>query len=128
MKLMHTTTTTLNTRNFNKLSDQIADSLYALNPDIQDLYDIHINYIEDSWRVDFVPVMDNIPVFKVDTYTEYNDKNQEILRLTPKTLSDLPETLKFKDENGSYDLCMNYVTIFEFIMSVYDFEFVLRMP
>ena len=44
MKLMHTTTTTLNTKEFNKLSDKIADSLYALNPDIQDLYDIHINF------------------------------------------------------------------------------------
>lgn len=67
MKVMRTTTTTLNTREFNKLSDKIIGSLYELNPDIQDLYDVHINYIGDDWRIDFIPLVDNIPVINVDT-------------------------------------------------------------
>ena len=126
MKLMHTTTTELNTRNFNKLSDRIIDSLYELNPDIQDFYDIHINFIEDNWRVDFVPLTTNVPIIKVNSYTEYNDRNQEILKITPNLLTELPGELKLKDEDRSYDLCMNYVAIFEFILSLYDFEYVLE--
>ena len=51
MKLMHTTTTTLNTKEFNKLSDDIIDSLYALNPDIQDLYDIHSDPGRGLYRI-----------------------------------------------------------------------------
>ena len=122
MKLMHTTTTTLNTKEFNKVSDSIIDTLYELNPEIQDLYDIHINFIEDNWQIDFLPLNDNIPVIKVETYVEYpNDR--EVLRVSPKTLTELPNKLKFKDEDGSYSLCMNYVTIFEFIISLYDFEY-----
>jgi hypothetical protein len=123
---MHTTTTELNTRNFNKLSDRIIDALYALNPEVQDLYDIHINFIDEAWRVDFVPFAGNVPLIKVSAYTEYNDRNQEILKITPNLLTELPGELKLKDEDRSYDLCMNYVTIFEFIISLYDFEYVLN--
>jgi len=122
MKLMHTTTTTLNTKEFNKVSDNIIDALYELNSEIQDLYDIHINYIEDNWQIDFLPIHSNMPVIKVETYTEYSGE-QEILRVSPQSLTDLPEKLKFKDEDGSYSLCMNYVNIFEFIISLYDFEY-----
>jgi hypothetical protein len=126
MKLMHTTTTTLNTREFNKLSDRIIDSLYELNSEISDLYDIHINYIDAEWKIDFIPLINNIPVIKVETYTDYNDKNQEILRVTPKMLSEVSSELKFRDEDKSYDLCMNYVSVFEFILALYDFEYKLN--
>lgn len=125
MKLMHTTTTKLNTREFNKLSDKIIDSLFALNPEIQDIYDIHINYIDDSWQIDFIPFNSNIPVIKVNTYTDYDSKNREILKISPEDLTDLPSEVKFRDENKSYDTCMDYVNIFEFIMSLYDFEYVI---
>lgn len=123
MKLLHSTTTMLNTKEFNQLSDRIINSLYDIDPDIKDLYDIHINYIDDAWQVDFVPENDNIPVIKVDTYTEYDNNNREVLRIIPKNLTDLPEMLKFKDEDKSYDLCVNYVAIFEFILGLYDFEY-----
>lgn len=126
MKLMHTTTTELNTREFNKVSDKIIDALYDLNPDIQGLYDIHINYIEDAWHIDFLPATDNIPVIKVDTYTESDDRGNELLRITPQDLDDLPDGLKFKGIDKSYDLCMNYVAIFEFILALYDFEYKLN--
>lgn len=124
MKLMHTTTTTLNTKEFNKVSDNIIDALYELNPEVQDLYDIHINFIEDNWQIDFIPTKNNLPVIKVDTYTDYPN-NREVLRITPKSLTELPDKLKFKDEDDSYSMCMNYVSIFEFILSLYDFEYKL---
>lgn len=126
MKLMHTTTTTLNTREFNKLSDKIIESLYDLNSEIRDLYDIHINYIKESWRIDFLPIVDNLPVIQVDTYTDNDSSGSEILKIMPSDLTDIPKKLKFKSEDGSYNLCMNYVSVFEFILSLYDFEYKLN--
>ena len=126
MKLMHTTTTTLNTREFNKLSDKIIESLYELNSEIRDLYDIHINYIKESWRIDFLPIVDNLPVIQVDTYTDNDSSGSEILKIMPSDLTDIPKKLKFKSEDGSYNLCMNYVSVFEFILSLYDFEYKLN--
>lgn len=123
MKLMHTTTTKLNLREFNKLSDKIIDKLYELHPEIQDVYDIHINYIDDAWQVDFVPLEDDIPLFKVSAYTEYDDSGHEILKISPSTLTEFPKKLSFKNEDRSYDLCINYVSIFEFIIALYDFEY-----
>lgn len=122
---MHTTTTNLNTREFNNLSDKIIGSLYNLNPDIQSLYDIHINFIDDSWRIDFIPRIDNIPVIKVDTYTEYNANNREVLKINPKNLANLPETLKFKNDDNLYDTCSDFISIFEFLLSLCDYEYKL---
>lgn len=125
MKLMHTTTTTLNTKEFNNLSDRIIDSLFVLNPDIKKLYDIHINFIKDSWQIDFLPLVRGIPAIKAEGYTEYNNRNIEILRIKPKDLTDFPKNLKLGDDNKAYDRCLNFVTIFEFVLSLYDFEYKL---
>lgn len=111
----------LNTKEFNQLSEKIISSLYNLNPAIKDLYDIHINYIDDSWQIDFIPLMDNIPVIKVDTYIEQDD-GRELLKIIPKNLSDIPDRIKFTSNSG-YGLCMNYVELFEFVMFLYDFEY-----
>ena len=120
---MHTTQ--LSTKEFNDLSNKIVDRMYDLNPDIQEIYDIHINYINDSWQVDFVPVIENVPVIKVETYTEQTNSGGELLKFTPGLLTDFPGRLKFSD-NNSYDLCVNYVAIFEFVLSLYDFEYRLN--
>lgn len=126
MKLMHTTTTTLNTKEFNKVSDNIIRALYSLSPEIRELYDIHINYIEDDWQIDFLPTINDIPAIKAVGYTEYTDNGVETLRINPQVLSDFPTELSLKDNrNTSYDLCMNYVAVFEFILSLYDFEYKL---
>ena len=126
MKLMHTVTTTLNTREFNKLTDKIADAIYELNQDISELYDIHINYIEDSWRIDFVPLDDDFPVIKVDTYTKTDDSGAEILMISPKSLSDIPKSIDLRKQSEGYDTCLNYVVIFECLLSLYDFEYKLN--
>lgn len=125
MKLMHTTTTTLNTKEFNKVSDKISDALYALNPDIQDLYDIHINYIDDSWHIDFIPTQSKIPALKVMGYVDYASDNSELLKIHPQDLTDFPKAVKLGADTRAYDLCAYYVTIFEFILSLYDFEYKL---
>ena len=124
MKVMHTTTTTLNTKEFNKVSDDIISALYSLSPEVQDFYDIHINYINEVWQIDFLHLVKNIPAIRADGYVEYTDNNVETLRVNPKVLSDFPKELNIS-ENKSYDLCMNYVEIFEFILSLYDFEYKL---
>lgn len=126
MKLMHSTTTVLTTREFNKLSEKIIEAMYDLNSEIQDLYDIHINYIDDSWAIDFLPMNDNMPVINVDTYVDQDDRGNEILKITPAMLSDLPGRIKFTDENSSSELCINYVALFDFLISLYDFEYKLN--
>lgn len=121
---MHTTTTTLNTKEFNKVSDNIIRALYSLEPEIKALYDIHINYIKETWQLDFLPIADGIPALKAEGYAEYTNSGAEVLKINPQTLSDFPKELKIRDnKNAAYDLCMNYVVAFEFIMSLYDFEY-----
>ena len=123
MKLLHTTTTTLNTRNFNKVSEDIIATLYTVSPEMQDIYDIHINYIDDSWRIDFIPFNDNLPVLKVDTYVDFEDNGSQTLRVDPTGLEKFPTSFNLKDRNKSYDLCENYMAIFDFIVSLYDYEY-----
>ena len=123
MKLMHTTTTTLNTKEFNKVSERIIDALYALNTDLRDLYDIHVNYINDSWQIDFIPVDNLLPVLKVDTYTDNVPSGAEVLKITPANITDMPKSIKLKDDDKSYALCMNYAAVFDFVLSLYDFEY-----
>ena len=126
MKLLHSTTTTLNTKEFNKLSDKITDAIFDLNQDVRELYDIHINYIAEEWHIDFLPLIDDIPVINIETYVDQDDNGGETLKVVPALLTDLPGRLRFDDETRSYDLCMNYVVIFEFILSLYDFEYKLN--
>lgn len=123
MKLMHTTTTTLNTKEFNKVSERIIDALYALNPDIQELYDIHVNYINEAWQIDFLPTDNLLPVIKAETYTDNLKSGAEVLRILPSNLAEMPETIKLKDDDKSYELCMNYAAVFDFTLSLYDFEY-----
>lgn len=116
----------LNTREFTQVSKQIIDSLYRLNSAVKTLYDIHINYINDSWVIDFIPKLNNIPVIKVNTYTVQDDYGREILRITPKTLSDIQKELRLPKDKDSSDLYENYINIFRFILSLYDYEYKLH--
>jgi len=122
VKLLHSSTTMLTTKEFNKLSDKIIDKLYGLNPDIQEIYDIHVNYVDDVWRIDFLPLVDQLPVIKVDTYTDQDDAGGEVLKVSPALLTDFPGKLKIGGDD-SYGLCVNYVALFEFLVALYDFEY-----
>lgn len=123
---MHSTTTTLNTKEFNKVSDDIISALYDLSPEIKEVYDIHVNYINDSWQIDFVPIIDDVPVIKIETYVRQDDDGGEFLTLVPSLLADFPGRLRFDDNRDAYDLCMHYVSIFDYIITLYDFEYALN--
>lgn len=127
MKILQTTTHTLNDKEFNQLSEKIIGKLYSFSYDIKEYYDIHINYIEDSWRIDFIPIMKQFPVIKVDTEVKQYLNGKEVLKITPTGLSDFPGNIKFK---GTYsetqDLCTEYSTIFDYVIDLYHFEFLLK--
>lgn len=123
MKVLQTKVTTLNTREFNKLSDKIVDALYDKCEDIAALYDIHINYIDDSWRIDFIPLDDNFPVLKVDTFIQSESSGAEILKISPSAIDELPEKISLQKQSEGYDTCLNYVILFESILALYDFEY-----
>lgn len=123
MKVLQTKVTTLNTREFNKLSDKIVDALYDKCEDIAALYDIHINYIDDSWRIDFIPLDDAFPVLKVDTFIQSESSGAEILKISPSVIDELPEKISLQKQSEGYDTCLNYVILFESILALYDFEY-----
>ena len=125
MKITVTTTTELNTREFNDLSDNLIESLYALTPEVEDLYDIHINYIKDEWRIDFLPLEDFLPVLNVETYTDFNKNGKEVLMISPKSLTEMPNKIRFKDEDDTFDKGASYIYLFKFIIKLYDFEYIL---
>ena len=66
--------------------------------------------------------MDQLPVIKVDTYTDQDDTGGEVLKVSPALLTDFPGKLKIGGDD-SYDLCVNYVALFEFLVALYDFEY-----
>lgn len=121
MKLIHATVTNLSQREFNNLSDKIIEELYGLTPNVSDLYDIHINYVKDSWAIDFLPIIDYIPVIKVQTSTEQDDNGGEILKITPANLTDIPGILKFK--GNPTDLCNEYIYVFKLVLALQNFEY-----
>lgn len=107
------------------MSEDIIDALYELSPEIEDIYDIHINFINDNWKIDFLPFDTQFPVLSVNTYTENDDSGKEILRISPKNLVDVPVKLVLGKEDNAENLCLGYITLFEFILMLYDFEYVL---
>ena len=121
MRILHATTTNLSQREFNNLSDKIIDALYGLTPNVRGLYDIHLNYIKDSWVIDFLPIMDYIPVIKVQTSTIQDDNGGEVLKVTPANLTDIPGILKFKGDPT--DLCNDYIYVFEIVLALQNFEY-----
>lgn len=126
MKILQTTIHNLNDKEFNQLSDKIIDKLYSFSYDIKELYDIHINYIDDSWRIDFIPIMKQLPVIKVDTEVKQYQNGKEILKITPVGLSEFPGRIRFQGQYADIeDLCTAYSTIFDYVLDLHRFEFVL---
>ena len=127
MKILQTTTHTLNDKEFNQLSEKIIGKLYSFSYDIKEYYDIHINYIDDSWRIDFIPIMKQLPVIKVDTEVKQHQNGKEYLKIIPVGLSEFPGNIKF---NGPYskteELCIAYINVFEYVADLYYFEFALN--
>lgn len=124
MKILQTKTTTLNSKEFSQVSDKIIDALYRLVPDISDLYDIHINFIDDAWRIDFLPLdRDDLPVLNIDTHTEHNGSGIEFLKIVPVSLTDIPGKIKFKKSEDVIRICDDYITIMTFIQELQEFKY-----
>ena len=125
MKLLHATVQTLSDREFDKVSEDIAEDIYNIVPEIKNIYTIHIDMINDEWHIEFVPISKNSPVIKVNTYTSYNNDNKEVLHITPIGLIKFPDNLKFNDYEDALDAIAPYNVIVDFVLSLYDFEYIL---
>lgn len=125
MKLLHATVQTLSDREFDKVSEDIAEDIYNIVPEIKNIYTIHIDMINDEWHIEFVPISKNSPVIKVNTYTSYNNDNKEVLHITPIGLIKFPDNLKFNDYDDALDAIAPYNVIVDFVLSLYDFEYIL---
>lgn len=125
MKLLHATVNTLSDREFNKVSNYIADSIYKLDPEIRSIYEIHIDMIDGNWHIEFVPTSKVTPVLKVNTYVSYNDDNREVLHITPNGLVKFPDNVTFRDYESAIDAVTPYNVIADLIVELFDFEYVL---
>ena len=121
---MHTTKVILGAKEFNKIADSVIDEIYRYFPKIKKLYDIHINYINDSWEVDFIPLVEHMPVLTVDTEVKYSARGDEILIITPVSLDKLPMHLAFiSDGLGKID--GDFQALFDFTSKISEIRFLL---
>ena len=125
VKLLHSVNNELTDRDFDKLTHRVENAIYRLDPEIEDIYEIHIDMINDEWHIEFVPISKKTPVLKVNTYTSFNDDNKEVLHITPDGLIKFPDNLKFDDYEDALDAITPYNVISDFILGLYDFECIL---
>lgn len=124
MKILHTTKVILGAKEFNKIADSVIDEIYLYFPKIKKLYDIHINYINDSWEVDFIPLVEHMPVLTVDTEVKYSAKNDEILTITPVSLDKLPVHMSFISD-GPSKIDRDFQALFDFTSRISEIKFLL---
>ena len=125
MKLLHAKTNTLSDKEFDNLCDNIIDAIYDIEPDIRDLFEIHINMVNDDWVVDFVPLDDTIPILKVSAYTAYDDRNREVLQIAPERLDKFPEFVNVSNYSSAIDVANKLSIVGDFMTSLFDFSYKL---
>lgn len=125
MKLLHATVQTLSGREFDKVSEDIAEDIYDIIPEIKNMYTIHIDMINDEWHIEFVPNEIKTPVIKVSAYTTYNYQNQEVLKITPTDIVKFAENIHFNRYNDAADFAFKLNTILDLVIELYDFEYIL---
>lgn len=122
MKIIKSTTVELSEQEFSKLSDRISDALYDIEPEIKNLYDVHIDYILDNWHVEFVPTDVSIPVLKVSAYTAYTD-NREFLYIKPESITKFLSQYNISDYSDAIDFANNLSILSDFILGLHDFSY-----
>ena len=125
MKLVKTIPNNLSDREFEELTSKIIDAMYEIDSEVRDLYDIHINMISEEWQIDFVPTDADVPVIKVDAYTSYDDRNREVLQITPKMLDKFPEYLKVSNYDDCLEIVNKLSVVGDFVLALHDFEYIL---
>jgi hypothetical protein len=123
VKVLHSVTKTLTERDFDELTRKLSSAIYDLDPNIEDIYKVHIDMINDDWHIEFVPKSSKTPIIKVDTYTTYNDNNHEILRINPVDIIKFPETVKLNSYEDALNSSSKLNAILDFLVELYDFEF-----
>lgn len=121
---MHTTKVILGAKEFNNIANSIIDEIYLYFPKIKKLYDIHINYINDSWEVDFIPLVEYMPILTVDTKVKYSAKGDEILTITPVSLDKLLTHISFNSE-GPGKIDRDFQALFDFTSKISGIQFLL---
>ena len=108
-----------------KVEDQILDAIYQYgSDDIKECYEIHVNLVNGSWIIDCEPLVNDVPVIKLVAFTSKSG-NKEKLKINPKKLAKFPQAISFSNYNTCIDLANRYMSIMDFIISLYDFEFEL---
>ena len=125
MKLMHTSNRKLSDKEFDILCHDITDSLLSIDADIPDIYNVHIDMISGDWHVEFVPKSSNTPVIKVNTYTIYDEDDNEVLKLSPTDIVKIPEDHHFKDYDDATQFASKLQVILDFLQFLYEFEYTL---
>lgn len=125
MKLLHTIPTDLPEKEFDILSHSIQDAIMDIDPDISDIYSVHIDIISGEWHIEFVPKSNRTPVIKVDAYTVYDDNNNEILKISPTDAIKFAEKQHFNDYNDAVQFVSELHIILDFLLELYEFEYKL---
>ena len=122
MKIIKSTTVELSDYEFDELTASIVDAVYALSPEIRNIYEIHIDYISDDWHVEFVPMNNKVPVLKVEAITSYVD-NKETLYIKPQILNKIPPAYAVSTYDDALYISNILESISEFVLQLYDFSF-----
>lgn len=125
MKIIRFSKETLSAYDFGELTDLLSDALYAIIPEIKDIYEIHIDYIADDWHIEFVPTDKEVPVLKVNAYTTYDSEDNEILHIKPVQLIKFSDTYSIDTYSDAMDFANKISTISDFILGLHDFSYKL---
>lgn len=120
MKISHTYSKNLSSKETLDQSKAISNSLYKIDPKIGSIYDIHVNLVDGDWFIDFIASGD-YPELKVNAYTE-NKSSYTILKIDSISLTNVPKTIKFDDNAENLN---DYLMILEYISELYDYEFTI---
>lgn len=119
MKILHAGNIDVSSQ---KVLASIEKSIYAISDEIKSIYTIHVNYVNGSWFVDCTPRASNLPTIKLSAYVAEGGRG-DVLRINPENLANFPSSISFKDYNSCSDICDKYVTIMDFIIALFDYEF-----
>lgn len=125
MKLLHTVKKDLTDKEFDILSRNIQNAIMDIDPDISDVYEVHIDMISGDWHIEFVPKSGRTPVIKVDAYTVYDDKDNEVLKVSPTDAIKFTENQHFDDYEDAVEFSSKLHIILDFLVELYEFEYTL---